>query len=201
MLGSEIEDMTSLLPAAVADRAAATALEASDTDLGLGLIGLARRLRRECIGQKPGVPDLRRPNASYESLLAWEVLPEMADRLLKRSGAVMARTRAEQDVPSMEIFSDEDLRKSLGDGLKFSRFPEISETLRAGAAPGEIQPGRLLACELVARPIALGNVVAISCARLSPDPMPGTPEADEDWFVSERRRHSLVDDAPESLMN
>lgn len=194
----EAPDLSSFSPAAIADLAAATALEASDVQLGLGLIGLARRLRRECVGQRPGIPDLSRHNASYESLLAWEVLPEMAARLMRQGGVDLARTKDELEVPGMEIFSNEDLRKSLADGLRFSQLPAISEELRAHAAPGEIQAGRLLACEILARPVAFGNVAEISCARLCPEPAPGSPEAEDDWFLQERHRAlSVQDDMPD----
>lgn len=186
---------------AVAQRAAETALEATDLDLGRGLIGLARRLRLECHGQHPDVPNLRSPNATYESLVAWEVLPEMAERLMRRAGVQMVRTKEELDVPSMEIFSDADLRQSLADGLRFSRFAEIGDRLRGLEDPAEIQPGRLLACELVSQPIAAGNVLAISCARLSPDPEPWSAEAQEDWFLREQRRAALPeDDLPEAMV-
>lgn len=188
-------------PGGVADLAAAAAMEASDLDLGRGLIGLARRLRLECNGQHPDVPNLRSPNATYESLVAWEVLPEMAARLMRRAGVEMARTKDELEVPSMEIFSEGDLRKSLADGLRFSRFAEIGDKLRSFEDPAEIQPGRLLACELISQPIAAGNVLAISCARLSPDPEPWTQEAREDWFLREQRRASIPeDDLPEAMV-
>jgi len=185
----------------VAEKVAETAVEASDLDLGRGLIGLARRLRLECQGQHPDVPNLRSPNATYESLVAWEVLPEMSDRLMRRAGVQMARTREELSVPSMEIFSDADLRKSLADGMKFSRFAGIAEKLRSLEDPADIQPGRLLACELISQPIPAGNVLAISCARLSPDPEPWSAEAQDDWFLREQRRAAMPeDDLPEAMV-
>ena len=179
---------TDLPVSTIANLAAATAMSSSDADLAKGLVGLARRIRKECVGQRRDIPNLKAPNATCESLLVWEVMPEIARRLLARSGATLLFTTAERKVPSMDIFSDEDLRRTAADGLRFSRFKTISGILRKHARPGEIEPGKILGVEFLARPIHMGNLLEISCSRLSPAPAPESPEAAEDWFLVNRRR-------------
>ncbi|MCE6959636.1 hypothetical protein LAZ40_11465 [Cereibacter sphaeroides] len=182
----------------IAGLAAVAAIEGSDIDLARGVIGLARGLRRECVGQRPGVPDLRKPDASFESLLAWELLPELAARLMARTGATFVRSREETAVPSLAVFSDADLRRSFGEAMRSCRFGEVADTLRRHAAPDEIQPGRLLACEIASQDLSCGNIVEIACSRLVPEPAPGTPGAEDDLLAIDRRRSLRADPALEA---
>lgn len=139
------------------------AREGSRAEVGSMILGLSRRIRKECRGQLPGIPDLtsHKPQMA-EGALVYEYLPELAQRFLTGSGADMLRTAEERAVPDLDHFTDEDLRLAIGDGLRASRFAAISARLRL------LQEPRSFATEIFAGDLHDGNVIEIATSRLIP---------------------------------
>ncbi|MBW3243549.1 hypothetical protein KUV57_12825 [Epibacterium sp. DP7N7-1] len=144
------------------------------------ILGLCRQIRKECLGQAPGIPDLSKHNGqTAEGALIYEYLPELSARLLKNSGAEMLRSSEERVIPSIDHFDDTDLRLAIGDCMRSSRFAAISARLRLQLSPRSFAT-EVLACE--------DNPVEIVTSRLIPALEAAHPAYSRDFLEIDRHR-------------
>lgn len=163
------------------ERATEVARKGSDVKAASLLLAICRQVRRECLAQAPGVPDLSRHRGQVpESALVYEYLPELVARVYARNGLQMMRTSDERAVPSMDHFSDDDLRIAIGEALQHSRFPDIADRL------GAVQSGSKICTELLGASLASGNIAEILTSRFIPAFAPDHPAAQRDVLELER---------------
>lgn len=140
---------------------------ASPQDLGHSLLGVARQVRRELRGQVRGLPDLSRPGAlDPESILVWEILPEVCRRLIGRAGVEMLMTPSERRTVPCDHLTDIELRGWVAECLRPSRFFGAGELLRKHPDRFPMQPGGLFVSEILGSPVERGHIAEIATARL-----------------------------------
>lgn len=143
--------------------------KASPLAAGRFLLDQARQARSELRGQRPGVPDLSEPASGFdiEGLLVWEVLPEIARRLMKQDGVAAMIAREERQAVPCDHIPDADLRAWTGSMMLPERFAAAAEILRAHPEALPRQSLRPFAIEILGTPFACGNAVEIASAKLS----------------------------------
>lgn len=151
------------------DRFACEAHAMSNQVMGHNLLSLSRGLRAEMAGQAPGIPDLSTWNGtSHEGVLAWELMPELARRLIASDGIDMMLTREEKRASFLDGISAVDLRIAIGGALRLARFDRAAEALRNLEHGAQIGEGNVLIAEIVSRPLAKGNLIEIAMSRICP---------------------------------
>lgn len=154
--------------------------DASPQDLGHSLLGVARQARRELRGQLRGLPDLSRPGAlDPESILIWEILPEVCRRLIERSGVDLLMSPQERRTVPCDHLTDIELRGWVAECLRPSRFAGAGEVLRANPDRFPVQPGGLFMADILGVRVERGHIAEIATARLiETGPYAGKPLED-----------------------
>lgn len=166
------------------------AIASSDVEIADTLLGLAHQLRKECRGQAPGIPDLRRFRITTpESVLAFEILPEMARRLYDAHGIEFVDPDQDLSPRLTSHYSAPELRMAAGECFKRCNFIDAAGDVRTKLA-GAIEPGRLLALEIVSSALGRGNLIEIAASRISPPLSPSSQFFAEDHFALEIWRAS-----------
>ena len=142
----------------------------SNHDLGHAVIDLCRTVRKEIdvLGLKGNARSL--PLKSYEGILLWRLMPEMARRLIKEGGAELLLLPGERPVADVTNTSAEKLRQIVGLSLTKGAFDVISEKIRDQFDPYYKNRNTFYASEVVGQDIRSGNVVEIALHRLAPAP-------------------------------
>lgn len=141
--------------------------QASPAELGHSLLGAARQLRRELRGQVRGLPDLSRAGAlDPESILVWEILPEVARRLIEREGVELLMTPQERRAVPCDHLTDLELRGWVADCLRPSRFVRAAKLLRADPDRFPLGPDALFVSEVFGVPVERGHMAELATARL-----------------------------------
>lgn len=140
---------------------------ASPPELGHSLLGAARQARRELRGQVRGLVDLSRPGAlDPESILVWEILPEVSRRLIEREGVELLMTPQERRTVPCDHLTDIELRGWVAECLRPSRFARAAELLRAHPDRFPMAPDALFVSEIFGVPVDRGHIAEIATARL-----------------------------------
>lgn len=149
----------------------------SDQELGHGLIDLARVARREIEGV--GLKDGNRhvPRDSYEGVLLYRIMPEIARRLIEGDGPrllLLAGERRDADVTNIP---PEKLRRYTSACLANSSMDLISEKVRDRFDPDYLNLGTFFATEAIQQDVRSGNILEIALSRVAPALGPQDPIA------------------------
>ena len=151
---------------------AVLAHDLNNHDLGHGIIDLCRRARIEisAIGIKGGG---ELPKKSYEGLLLYHLMPEIAYRLMQGSGAELLLLKEERSDRQATGISSTRLRHDAGICLEKGAFPLIAQKIRKRFDPDFRRKETFFANEALAQDVWLGNIVEIALNRIAPAPVNG----------------------------
>ncbi|MFX4300094.1 hypothetical protein [Pseudosulfitobacter pseudonitzschiae] len=157
--------------------AARLAIDLDDQSLGHGMIDLARSARREieAIGLKDGSRAI--PQNSYEGMLLYKLIPELASRLMKGGGVTMMRLPDELPGAEISTADGDQLRFLIGNCIEHASFDLIAEKVRDRFDRHYQNMQTFFACEAVDRNPLQGNLIEIAVSRIHP----ATP-AHRDYF-------------------
>lgn len=146
------------------------AFDLDDHDLGHGIIDLCRTSRKEIetIGLKNGMTEV--PVDSYEGMLLYRIMPEIARRLFAGSGANLLLMRAERPGADITNIPEDILRRQTGMCLAKSRFGIISEKVRDRFDPDFCNTSTFYANEAISVDVRSGNILEVALNRVAPAP-------------------------------
>jgi hypothetical protein len=144
------------------------AYDMDNHDLGHGIIDLCRAARTEIgtIGLKGGGTDV--PVQSFEGMLLYRLMPEIARRLVSEAGADLLLLRGERPGADVTNIPQDRLRRYVSMCLAKSTFPIISEKVRDRLDPDFMRPDSFFANEAIQHDVRSGNIVEIALNRVAP---------------------------------
>jgi hypothetical protein len=160
---------------ALLGHAAKLSYELDDQSLGHGLIDLARTARKEIesIGLKDGTRKI--PQNSYEGMLLYAVLPELARRLMLPSGIDLLKLPEEDFDKTIRALPDAKIRYMAAVCFEHATFDIIAEKVRDKYDPEYHRRGSFFATEAIARNPLFGSIVEVAASRVS---KPVSPDSD-----------------------
>lgn len=146
------------------------AFSLDDHDLGHGVIDLCRTSRQEIetIGLKNGMTKV--PIDSYEGMLLYRIMPEIARRLIAASGAALLLMRGERPGADITNIPEDILRRQAGMRLAKSSFGIISEKVRDRFDPEFRGSSTFYANEAISVDVRSGNILEVALNRVAPAP-------------------------------
>lgn len=150
------------------DYAARLAVDLDDQSLGHGIIDLARSARKEIqfIGLTGGAKQI--PQNSYEGLLLYQLLPEVAHRLMSRRGITVLRLPEERPDADIASANGDRIRILVGNCMENASFDLIAEKVRDRFDPSYRNTKTFFACEAIDRNPLEGNLIEIATTRVQP---------------------------------
>lgn len=162
------------------DRIVDMAIHFNNIEMAHAVLDLARTARREIRMSDLSETYLSKPYTSYEAILLYKAMPEMARRLNSESQAPFVMTSIETGLVNLKEVSDQRLREIVGLSWHYGDFERIAQTSRSMMGPGLTDPEKSFAVEVIARDPVDGNIVEMALARIS---LPHTPIPERDVFA------------------
>lgn len=152
---------------AMMQHVAEAVFETGNLTTSMALLDLSRTARKE-INMLTAPQEL--PVESYEGILLYRLLPEIARRLSASEGAILFLSPSERSGEDVASISGDTLRRFVSTCLDRADFRAMASQIRTRIDPHYKIEGKFFALEAIDRDVRAGNIIEIALAKIAPAP-------------------------------